>query len=96
LEKAFKVIVSGRVTGIGFRYQALDYASSLPGLKGHVMNLERGKVEALVQGPEDLAGRMIDWLRLGSPGARIDAFEIAEIPPDPSAGPFTIKHSWRI
>ena len=96
MEKAYKVIVSGRVTGIGFRVCAMDFASSIPGLKGYIMNLSRGEVEAFVQGPPEAVGRMIDWLRVGPPGARVDNFEIFEVPADHSAGPFTIKHSWRI
>ncbi len=95
-EKAYRVVLSGRVTGVGFRYQALEFAASLPDLKGYVMNAGHGRVEALVQGPEDSAGRMLDWLRLGPPNARVDEFEFKEIPPDPSAGPFAVKHSWRI
>ncbi len=94
-EKAFKIIVTGRVTGVGFRCCAVDYATSLPGLKGHVMNLSRNEVEAFVQGPEDVVGQMVDWLRAGPSWSRIDKFEIYEVPADPHAGPFTIKHSWR-
>lgn len=89
-ERAYKVVLSGRVTGIGFRYCAMDYASGLPGLKGYVMNLSNGEVEAFVQGPEESVARMVDWLRVGPSGARVDKFEIFEVPADRSAGPFAI------
>ncbi len=94
-DAAYKVVVRGRVTGIGFRYSALDVASGLPGLKGHVRNLSRGEVEAVVQGPPELVAKMLDWLRRGPPGARVDGFEMERIQPDPSAGDFTIRETWR-
>jgi len=94
-ELAFRVVVKGRVTGIGFRYSALDYASSLPGLKGHVRNLSRGEVEAVLQGPPELVERMLAWLRTGPPGARVDSFDLEPLKPDPAVGDFTIRETWR-
>lgn len=42
---------SGSVQGVGFRYTAERYASSL-GLVGWVKNLRDGRVEVLCEGPE--------------------------------------------
>jgi len=42
---------SGRVQGVGFRYQATRLARGL-GLTGYVMNLWDGRVEMEVQGEE--------------------------------------------
>ena len=43
------IVVSGRVQGIGFRYNVQKWAQSL-GLKGWVRNLVDGSVEILAEG----------------------------------------------
>lgn len=92
---AYKVQVHGRVTGVGFRYCAMDYASGLPGLKGYVRNMGHGHVEAFLQGDEASVRKMLDWLRSGPPGARIDQVDLVETPLDEGIEGFTIRETRR-
>lgn len=90
-EVAYLVYISGRVTGVGFRYSALDFASDMPRLKGYVRNVGYGRVEAFVQGPEEDVEKMLGWLRDGSGLARIDNIQIMPATPDPGCEKFRIR-----
>ena len=69
--KQLAVVVSGRVQGVWFRAAARDEAVRL-GLSGWVRNLPDGRVEGTFTGEEHALQRMLDWLRTGPPGARVD------------------------
>lgn len=60
-----KIIISGRVQGIGLRYTIESHARKL-GLTGTVRNLYDGTVEIIVQG--DMQNIFLEWLKQ-SPGA---------------------------
>lgn len=64
------VTITGRVQGVGFRAATVRQAHLL-GVRGWVRNLEDGSVEALLQGPHDQVDRMLSWLHVGPPGARV-------------------------
>ena len=49
---------SGRVQGVGFRYQSAYYARRL-GLTGLVRNLSDGRVEMEVQGKESVIAQLV-------------------------------------
>jgi len=51
-EKRARIIYSGTVQGVGFRFTAEEIAVSL-GLKGWVRNCPDGTVEVLCEGEED-------------------------------------------
>ncbi len=65
-----RMIVSGRVQGVGFRYATLDEAQEL-GLKGWVRNLPSGEVEIVAEGREDVLRMLVAWAHLGPPAARV-------------------------
>jgi acylphosphatase len=90
-EIAYHVIVEGRVTGVAFRWSALDYARDLSSLKGYIRNASYDQVEAVVQGSETHVDLMLNWLRHGPSHARIDNIRINRLPVDESLSPFTIK-----
>ncbi len=78
---AARVVISGRVQGVGFRYHARETARSL-GLTGYVKNLADGRVEALFVGEREGVERAVAWCRQGPPRAWVEAVELAwETPP---------------
>ena len=79
MAEARRLIVSGRVQGVGFRYFLRAEAARL-GATGWVRNRADGTVEAVVAGtPVAIAG-LLAAARRGPPGARVDhlAVEFAE------------------
>jgi acylphosphatase len=69
------VFVSGLVQGVFFRQNAKRVADSL-GLRGWVRNLSDGRVEAVIEGPEEKVAEMIEWLKRGPPLARVERVEV--------------------
>ncbi len=57
--------ISGFVQGVGYRANTRHHARKL-GLTGWVKNLQDGRVEALVQGPEE---KLIQLIRLCEEGS---------------------------
>ena len=90
-EVAYLVNITGRVTGVGFRYSVLDFASDLPKLKGHIRNVGYGRVEALVQGPEEDVDKMLCCLREGIGLARVENVQVFPMAPDSSREKFHIQ-----
>lgn len=88
--RAVRVIVSGRVQGVGFRAFAAARARAA-GLAGFVRNLPSGEVESEVAGaPDEIESYLAD-LRRGPPASAPTDLAITEI--DASGvrtGPFSI------
>ena len=80
-----RVIVRGRVQGVGFRYDVALRARSL-GVAGWVRNRSDGAVEAVFEGPSDRVESLLDWCRRGPAGARVDAVEAEREPPAGETG----------
>lgn len=53
-----RVLISGRVQGVGFRFWTEDQAIRR-GLDGWVRNLTDGRVEAVFAGPEEAVAEML-------------------------------------
>ncbi len=73
-----KIVFSGEVQGVGFRYRAQYLAQSMA-LTGWVKNSWDGSVEMEVQGAECLIEKLIVSLYL-EPFIQIDDVEVTEIP----------------
>jgi acylphosphatase len=84
---ARRVVVSGQVQGVGFRY-AMSEAARAIGVAGWVRNRRDGTVEALVQGEDEQVERMLAWCRRGPPGARVTAIAIDVLSIDPAIEAF--------
>lgn len=69
---------SGRVQGVGFRFQACRLAQSL-GLTGYVLNLNDGRVEMEAQGEETLVWDLLSALN-HQPYIRIDDVAVSDVP----------------
>ena len=63
-----RLMISGRVQGVGFRYSMERKARGL-GVTGWVRNRRDGGVEALVQGTPEAVAAITEWARHGPPGA---------------------------
>ncbi|MCK4983615.1 MAG: acylphosphatase [Victivallaceae bacterium] len=90
-EIAYHVIVEGRVTGVCFRWAALDYAKDLSSLRGYIRNSSYDQVEAVIQGSETHVELMLNWLRHGPSSARVDNIQINRQPISESLETFTVK-----
>ena len=89
--KKVRIIVSGRVQGVNFRWVTRRRASSL-GVNGYVKNLPDGNVEIVAEGEEPNVDRLIAWARSGPPAAQVDDLEIEELPFERDFWNFIIKH----
>jgi len=84
---ARRLVIAGRVQGVGFRYAFADEAR-MRGLGGWVRNRRDGRVEALVSGPEPDVEAIIVWARVGPPAAQVSSIDIEEA--IAASGPFEI------
>jgi acylphosphatase len=75
--KSFKIIVSGLVQGVGYRYfcykKAMEYD-----IKGYATNLYNGNVEVLAQGDESLIKDFIKDLNIGPHYASVKSLKVEE------------------
>jgi acylphosphatase len=72
---ARRIVVSGRVQGVGFRYFAQDVALRV-GATGWVRNLPDGRVEAHVEGEVEAVTRVEAAMRRGPRGARVQTVNV--------------------
>lgn len=86
------IYFSGRVQGVGFRYQSAYYARRL-GLTGWVRNLSDGRVEMEVQGKESLITQLIMELKNTS-YIRIEKVDCMNIPLHEEEQKFTTKFTY--
>jgi acylphosphatase len=78
---AQRLLITGRVQGVGFRYALQDEAQKL-GVAGWVRNRSDGSVEALARGAPQALHALAAWARRGPPAARVAAVGIEELADD--------------
>ena len=83
--RTVRVLVSGQVQGVGFRWYCTEEAQRL-GLVGQVSNLADGDVKVLAQGPADAVSQLVAWLYHGPRWARVDDVRLTELPPGSLSG----------
>jgi acylphosphatase len=75
--QTLRVVVHGRVQGVGFRYFAEVHASAL-GLTGYARNLSNGtSVEVVAEGPMVALETLLATLRQGPPLARVEKVDVS-------------------
>jgi acylphosphatase len=84
--QAVRVVVTGRVQGVGFRAFVVRRAAE-GGLAGWVRNRANGAVEAEAHGAPEALGRFVEALREGPRPARVEHvavqwFDAVEAPGD--------------
>jgi acylphosphatase len=87
---ARRVVVHGRVQGVGFRYSLVDAAQEA-GATGWVRNRRDGTVEAFVQGEAAAVESLVGWCRRGPPGARVTTVDVSDAPPDENLVHFDLR-----
>ncbi len=70
-----KATVHGHVQGIGFRYFTARYAGKLS-LTGYVTNLPDSTVEIEAEGERDRLKELVEYLEVGTLGARVERVDI--------------------
>jgi acylphosphatase len=90
MSSAKKVIYTGRVQGVGFRYSAKQVASGFD-VTGWIKNLDDGTVEmqVMASNPDELDAFLADILE-SSLGSLIKDSEVSIIPPLVGVRGFTI------
>ena len=76
-----RVLISGRVQGVGFRWSCKRVADSL-GLFGWCRNLRDGRVEAVFEGDSKAVEQALAWCRGGPPSALVTGVEVVPETPD--------------
>lgn len=70
-----RVLISGRVQGIGFRWSCRRIAE-VQGLNGWCRNLPDGRVEACFEGEAEAVERAVAWCRRGPSRAIVTDVEV--------------------
>jgi len=68
--KRYRILVSGRVQDVCYRYYTQTEASALA-LTGYVRNLPDTNVEIVAEGPEKQIQKLLSWTRKGPPMANV-------------------------
>jgi acylphosphatase len=90
MEIGAKILVSGLVQGVGFRYFAHRHASRLE-LNGYARNLPNGDVEILVAGRRGMVEEFIKEIKVGPRSAMIRNVRIEWVEPDHNSIGFEIR-----
>lgn len=88
--KQVRIVVRGRVQGVGFRYSATDRARDL-GVGGWVRNRADGAVEVVAQGSEDAVDAFVAWCGHGPGSARVDEVSVTAEPVSDGLSEFTTR-----
>ncbi len=75
MEKKVRIIVSGNVQGVGFRYYIKRTASDL-GLKGYVKNLPNMKVEIVAEGKEEELKQLVEVAKKGPGYSEVKGIDV--------------------
>ena len=75
----YKIIVSGRVQGVGFRKFVVDEARFL-GIKGFVKNLPDGNVYIEAEGNEEILNAFIGWCKKGKGYSFVETVKTETLP----------------
>ena len=94
MQVARRLVVHGRVQGVGFRAFTQTTAGR-EGVSGWVRNLPDGTVEAWLEGDHDAVGRVEQALRAGPLGAHVAHVVVEPATPCGLDGPFRVKTASR-
>ncbi len=75
MKESYKVLLSGVVQGVGFRYYVYRKAKKYE-ISGYVKNLSDGRVEIVASGDRDMLNSFLEEVKRGPMMARIKNAEI--------------------
>jgi acylphosphatase len=84
-----RVLYTGRVQGVGFRYTAQGLARGRP-VAGYVRNLPDGRVELAAEGPAEVVDGFLAAVA-SRMGGYVTGAAVEELPPQGYSA-FTIRH----
>jgi acylphosphatase len=87
---ARRVLVSGRVQGVGFRF-FVEARAAAEGIHGWVRNLADGRVEALLEGDAESVDRVESALRRGPSAAQVEDVIVELVAPSGRATGFSVR-----
>lgn len=85
-----RLIVRGRVQGVGFRYATVEQGRRL-GLDGWARNLPDGSVEVVAAGPDAALDQLACWCANGPPSARVATVDRSAGPDAVPPGGFAVR-----
>jgi len=85
-----RLVVHGRVQGVGFRYAARE-AAALCGVAGWVRNLSDGTVEIVAQGSAEAIEAMRLWAEEGPRHAAVERVLVDRLEPGDALSTFDIR-----
>ena len=88
--KCVRVLISGKVQGVGYRISTLHQARKLA-INGWVLNRFDGGVEAVFEGEAKAVEQMVKWCNLGPSAAFVRDVAIETIEPEGIEG-FEIRY----
>ena len=87
---ARRVVVRGRVQGVGYRFSMVG-AAEHAGVDGWVRNRGDGTVEAFLQGDGSAVLAMIAWCERGPDGAEVTDVEVSDAEVEPALRGFATR-----
>ena len=90
--KLYKILVTGRVQGVGFRRAAANEAI-VRGLNGFVKNLPDGSVYIEAEGPVDQLDSYLEWCRKGPGMSNVRSISVERSEPS-GYDDFRIEHQY--
>jgi acylphosphatase len=88
--KLFRIVVTGRVQGVGYRWSAAREADRA-GITGFVRNQGDGSVYIEAEGTEEQLNLFVAWCRTGPGIGHVDSVKVSEYSPTGYTD-FTIQH----
>lgn len=76
----YKIRVTGRVQGVGFRWSAANEAVKLD-IRGYVKNLCDRSVFIEAEGTQAQLDKFVEWCREGPGIGYVDSIDIEKLPP---------------
>lgn len=86
---AFRVVIHGRVQGVGYRWFAREVCEA-NAVSGWVRNRRNGTVEAELHGSYTDVQAVLDSMAQGPPGAQVDEIAVTDVSA-PAARGFEIR-----